>query len=136
MREDLEQFIPHIIELHKQEQGEVFDWSDLRRKMPSFPKQDWAQVKLAMVRMGVLELVGGNNDARTRLLLHNFDLEEYKQLQNIKREREQIDYKLLKAQLEDFPRVKSRANWALFWAAVAAAATVASVIIQVYTNKK
>ncbi len=113
MNPELEHFIPRLIELHKQAIGSILDWSTLRDKLPDLPKPDREGLRLAMIKMGILEPSSPGNIGSTRLVDYYFDLATYKQRQDQEEEKKNIDYKLVKKQLEDYPIVKDRADDAI-----------------------
>lgn len=113
MNPDHEKFIHPIIELHKKEAGNILDWSYVSKKIPELPKQYRDGVRLGMIKMGIIEPATPGNHGYTRLLDFYFDLNDYKKKKGQEDEKKDIDYKLVKKQLEDYPKVQDRADDAI-----------------------
>lgn len=113
MNPEFEKYIHPIIELHKKETGNILDWSSLKRSIPDLYKSDRDGVRLGMIKMGILEPATPGNTAYTRLVDYFFDLEKYKADKEKEEDKKDIDYKLVKKQLEDYPKVQDRADDAI-----------------------
>jgi hypothetical protein len=113
MNPDHEKFIPQVIELHKQGTGNILDWSSLRTSIPDLYKSDRDGLRLAMIKMGVIEPSTPGNAGSTRLIDYYFDLGKYKRDKQQEEDKKDIDYELVKKQLKDYPEVKDRAQDAI-----------------------
>lgn len=129
MNPQYEHLIPKIIDLHKKSTGNILDWSSLRSSLPELPKSEKDGMRLALIKTGAIEPASPGNPGYTRLIDYYFDYNEYKAKMVREEEKADIDFKLVKQQLADYPKVKKQASDAIKIAIVSAIAAVLSAII-------
>lgn len=82
-----------------------------------------------MIKMGIIEPSVQGHTGSTRLIDYYFDLDKYKADKLKEEDKKDIDYKLVKKQLEDYPKVQDRADDAIKLSKLSLLVSILAIVI-------